>query len=258
MSVAAEIIRAPSLALLLLEGRALWELGAYYAAGPILRRAPRGDGHPVLVMPGLAATEVSTRPLRAFLRHRGYRAHDWKQGRNIGDLGLLEPLQERLHALRKQKGCKVSLIGWSLGGIYARELAKQSPDDVRLVITLGSPFVGDGNSNARRVYEFLSGRRSESADDRAIRIRLRQPPPVPTTSIFTRSDGIVAWQSCIEQDTPLTENIEVSGSHSGLGHNPLALYAVADRLAQPEGQWTPFARNGFKKLLYPDRLRRTS
>ncbi len=255
MSATAESIRPPSLALLLLEGRAFWELGAYYAAGPILRRAPRGDGHPVLVMPGLAATEVSTRPLRAFLRHRGYRAHDWKQGRNIGDPELMEPLLQRLHAIRKHQGRKVSLIGWSLGGLYARELAKRAPDDVRLVITLGSPFAGDGNSNVKRVYEFLSGRSSESADNRAIRIQLRQPPPVPTTSIFTRSDGIVAWQSCIEQATPLTENIEVSGSHSGLGHNPLALYAIADRLAQPEEQWAPFQRNGLWKLLYPGRLR---
>ncbi len=253
MSATAETLRPPSLGLLLLEGRALWELGAYYAALPLLRQAPSGDGHSVLVMPGLAATELSTRPLRAFLRGRGYHAHDWKQGRNIGDPGLMEPLRERLHAIRQRRGRKLSLIGWSLGGLYARELAKLAPDDVRTVITLGSPFAGDGSSNARRIYELLSGRRSESADDRAIRARLREPPPVPTTCIYTRSDGIVPWQACVERVTRIAENIEVPGSHSGLGYNPLALYAIADRLAQPENRWQPFARNGLRKLLYPPR-----
>lgn len=249
MSATAETLRPPSLALLLLEGRALWELGAYYAALPLLRQAPRGDGHSVLVMPGLAASEFSTRPLRGFLRGRGYHAHDWKQGRNIGDPGLMEPLRARLHALRQRRGRKLSLIGWSLGGLYARELAKLAPDDVRMVITLGSPFAGDA-SNARRIYEFLSGRSSDSADNRAIRQRLREPPPVPTTCIYTRTDGVVAWQSCVECVTPIAENIEVPGSHSGLGHNPLALYAIADRLAQPEDDWQPFAQTGLKKLLY--------
>ena len=252
MSASAESLRAPSLALLLLEGRAFWELGAYYAALPLLRQAPCGDGHSVLVLPGLAATGLSTRPLRAFLRNRGYHAHDWKQGRNIGDPALIEPLRERLHAIRRRRGCKLSLIGWSLGGLYARELAKLAPEDVRMVITLGSPFAGDGNSNARRLFEFLSGRNADDVASREIRARLREPPPVPTTAIFSRTDGVCAWQGCMEKSSAMSESIEVESSHCGMGHHPAVVYAVADRLAQKEGQWRPFDRSGWRSVVYPD------
>jgi len=121
---------------------------------------------------------------------------------------------------------------------------------VRFVITLGSPFAGAPRaSNAWQLYELASGRR---ADDRPGRERMKEPPPVPATAIFSRSDGIVAWQGCLEREGPGAENIEVEGSHSGLGHNPVVLYAIADRLAQPEGRWQPFDRSGLRSLVYPD------
>jgi hypothetical protein len=85
---------------------------------------------------------------------------------------------------------------------------------------------------------------------------MKLPPPVPSTAIYTRSDGIVAWQGCREQESATTENIEVEGSHSGLGYNPAALYAIADRLAQTEGEWRPFDRSGLRSLLYSDPRRR--
>ena len=242
---------APSRALLLLEARAVFELGAFFALAPLLRLAPAGDGHPVLVLPGLGASDASTRPLRAFLRDRGYRAHGWQLGRNAGPRpGVEAALQRRLAELHQRHGRRVSIIGWSLGGIFAREAARRAPQQVRGVITLGSPFAGEPRaSNAWRVYEALSGR---AAGDHPQREAMKQPPPVPSTAIFSRSDGIVAWQGCLERASPTTENIEVEGSHSGLGHHPAALYAIADRLAQPEGAWRPFDRSGPRSIVYPD------
>lgn len=241
----------PSRTLLLLELRAVFELGALFAIAPLLRLAPTGDGHPVLVLPGLAASDLSTRPLRAFLRDRGYRAHGWKLGRNYGPrLGVEAAMQRRLAELAGRYGRKVSLIGWSLGGVFAREMARRAPDEVRCVITLGSPFAGEPRaSNAWRVYESLSGR---AAGDWPGRETMKQPPPVPSTAIYSRSDGIVAWQGCLEREGPTSENVEVEGSHSGLGHNPAVLYVIADRLAQLEGRWRPFERSGLRNLVYPD------
>ena len=241
----------PSRHLLLLETRALWEMGAYFATYPLLRLGSQGDGHPVMVLPGMGASDTSTRPLRRFLKDRGYSAHGWKLGPNHGPRpGVERKMAERLSELAERHGQKVSLIGWSLGGIFARELARRTPEQVRCVITLGSPFAGVPRaSNAWKLYEQLSGQHVDDGEQRA---RMRQPPPVPATAIFSRSDGIVAWQGCLEQEGPLAENIEVEGSHCGLGHNPVVLHAIADRLAQPEGQWQHFKRSGIKGLIYPD------
>ena len=159
-------------------------------------------------------------------------------------------MQARLAELAERYQRKVSLIGWSLGGVFARELARRRPAQVRQVITLGSPFANEPKaSNAWRLYEALSGR---SAGDWPGREAMKLPPPVPSTAIYTRTDGIVAWRGCLEQESPTTQNIEVEGSHSGLGHNPVVLYAIADRLALPEDKWRPFDRSGLRSLLYPD------
>jgi len=241
----------PSRELLLLELRAVWELGAFFAAYPLLRLAPRGDGHPVLVLPGLAASDTSTRPLRTYLKDQGWAAHGWKLGPNHGPRpGAEDKMQARLAELFARYGKRVSLIGWSLGGIFAREMARRAPEQVRTVITLGSPFAGAPKaSNAWKLYERAS---RQGVEDWPHRERMKTPPPVPATAIYSRSDGIVAWQGCREREGALSENIEVEGSHCGLGHNPAVLYAVADRLAQPEGGWRPFERTGVKGLIYPD------
>jgi len=249
MSSTEDTVGPPSALLLALEGRALLELGAYFAATPLLRLAPKGDGHPVMVLPGLGATDFSTRPLRAFLRGRGYRTHGWAMGRNDARSGLMSALIQRLGSLHERYDARLSLIGWSMGGLYAREVAKHAPGHVRQVITLASPFTGPANaSNAARAFELLSGRKAGGEPE--LRARLRQAPPVPTTSIYTRSDGIVAWQCCVETPGAQVENIEVHSSHVGLGHHPLALYAIADRLAQAEGQWRPFNREGVRRFLF--------
>ena len=249
----ADKLKAPGYLRLALEWRAPFELGASLASMPVLMSAPTGDGHPVLVFPGLAASDMSTGVLRRYLRDRGYGAHKWMQGRNLGPRpGVLAGCRARVLDLQKRYGRKVSLIGWSLGGIYARETAKIVPEAVRSVITLGTPFTGHPKAtNAWRVYEMASGERvAEHGRDWP---DLGKAPPAPTTSIYSRTDGIVAWQCSVQEPGGLTENIEVSAaSHVGLGVNPAVLYAVADRLAQPEGAWRPFDRSGLRSLVYND------
>jgi len=253
MSLASQTLSPPSRTLMFLEGRAIHEMGAFLGALPLLNFAPRGDGHPVLVLPGLVASDGSTRPLRTFLKSRGYAVSGWRQGRNLGlREGVQQAMVDLLEELHDTHGRKVSLIGWSLGGLYARQLAKMMPARVRSVITLGSPFAaGPRATNAWRVYEMASGRRADEEDLR-FGGSLSTPPPVPTTAIFSRTDGICAWQGCVEAASATAESIEVESSHCGMGHHPAVVYAVADRLAQPEGQWTPFDRSGWRSIVYPD------
>jgi pimeloyl-ACP methyl ester carboxylesterase len=246
----------PSLALLALEFRAPWELGAVLPTWPLLQRAPRGDGHTVIVFPGLAANDASTVPMRRYLQSIGYDAQGWNQGFNLGPRsGVVACAQRGIEQACEASGGKVSLVGWSLGGVYARELAKALPGKVRCVVTLGSPFAAHPKStNAWRIYELASGRSAEREHEE--NLELRVAPPMPTTSIYSRSDGIVAWQGSIQPpDHAHVENIEVIASHIGLGLNPSAWWALADRLAQPEGAWRPFDRLGLlglKGVLYPD------
>jgi hypothetical protein len=253
MSVATQTLSPPSKTLMFLEGRAISELGAFLGALPLLSLAPRGDGHPVLVLPGLVASDTSTRPLRSFLQSRGYAVSGWRQGRNLGlREGVQHAMVDLVHELNDKHGRKVSLVGWSLGGLYARQLAKMMPARVRSVITLGSPFAaGPKATNAWRVYEMASGRRADEEDTR-FGGSLAETPAVPTTAIFSRTDGVCAWQGCMEKTTATSESIEVESSHCGMGHHPAVVYAVADRLAQAEGQWKPFDRNGWRSLVYPD------
>ena len=245
-------IRPPSLLWLALEGRAVYELATTaLVKKTLLRTAPEGDGHPVLTLPGFVASDVSTRPLRRFLKELGYKAHPWKLGRNLGlREGLEERLFTRVKELHDRYGQKVSLIGWSLGGVYSREVASLMPEHVRSVITMGSPYNNDPKANRSwKVFEWMSGKRIEDIDPERV-ARLRRPLSVPTTSVYTRQDGITAWQCCVEDEGPQAESIGVPGSHCGLGVNPLVLHLIADRLAQPEGEWKPFELSGFRSWVY--------
>lgn len=249
-------IKAPSALLALTElPRALVEFGSLGLAAPILAGAPRGDGHPVLVLPGFVTTDISTAPLRRFLRGLGYDAYAWELGRNLGPKAIGhegEKLIARLREIHDATGHKVSLIGWSLGGVMARQLSRRAPEAVRQVISLGSPFTGRPQAtNVWRTYQILTGQRLDDPDTRVQLSESALPPPVPSTAIYSREDGVVAWQNCIEPQGPETDNIEVHGSHCGLGVNPAVLYAVADRLAQAEGDWHPFERGGLRSLVYP-------
>lgn len=248
-------VKAPSALLMMMEGRALFEFGAMMASKPFLKRLPKGDGHPVLILPGLAASDSSTKPLRSFLENSGYKAYPWELGRNFGLRdGVLEGMLERLETIYAEHGEKVSLVGWSLGGIFARELAKLRPEMVRGVISLGSPHSGDPKAtNAWRLYQLVAG---HSVDEPPIETQLHKAPPVPTTSVYTKTDGVVAWQNCAQakpvsaKKAKHTENIVVTASHCGLGFNPSVLYILADRLSQREGKWRRFANVGTRKMFF--------
>jgi hypothetical protein len=243
-------LQQPTLGRVLLESRSVLELGAFAATAPALQLTPRGDGHPVLVLPGLAATDESTRPLRWFLRTRGYHTHGWRLGRNTGPTARIRSgLGDRVRAIAEQHGRRISLVGWSLGGIYAREIARTAPDAVRQVITLGSPF--------RSVDADVPLHDTPGDPDHGHRVRqdvgrtTGKPLSVPTTAVYTRTDGVVPWQLCVERPGPRRESVEVHGSHIGLGHNPAVLLVVADRLAQREGTWAPFTPAPGLAALFP-------
>lgn len=246
---------APSSWLMAMEFRAPWELGSVIPAWPFLRRAPAGDGHAVIVFPGLSASDASTLPMRGFMQNLGYDVSGWNQGFNFGPrAGVLQAARQQVIDTCELTGHKVSLIGWSLGGIYARELAKELPACVRGVITLGTPFSGSPHStNAWRLFQLTSGRDIHREVEQ---FDLPGAPPVPTTSIFSRTDGVVAWPASIQAPcpvNPLTENLEIIASHLGLGLNPSAWWALADRLSQPQGQWKPFERKrGLHGIIFPD------
>jgi pimeloyl-ACP methyl ester carboxylesterase len=245
---------APSAHLAALEQAAMFEFLVFMASTPMLCLMGRGDGHPVMVLPGFAGDDHSTAPLRWILRTQGYSVHGWRQGRNLHRTAkIVHGLPRWLLELHEQHQAKVSLVGWSGGGIWARELARQFPFAVRQVITLGSPFrlrPGD-TTRADSLADLLLGDQIPQEPSALIDEDQRPPVPVPVTAIYTRTDGVAHWTAGIESDGPLRENIEVLGSHSGLGHNPTAVIAVANRLAQPEAEWERFRAPAFVSHLFP-------
>ncbi len=247
-------IRPPSALLAAAEYRAIAERVHFAAMEPLLRRLPRGDGHGVLVFPGFMASDRSTAPLRKLLRDLGYRAYGWGQGQNIGPTSaIVSGLTTRLLHVHDRARRPVSLIGWSLGGIYARELARARPDLARLVITLGSPIqMADGDrSSAQRMWEVMQRFHDEDFFAERMREVDRPPLPVPATSIYSTTDGIVAWKASLIRKTEITENVRVFGSHCGLGHNAAAVTVIADRLAQPEGEWRDFDPPWWQRAWFP-------
>lgn len=249
-----ETPKAPSRLWTLTEGRAVFELGAFYAARRrLLDTLPKGDGHAVIVLPGFLASNRSTAPLRGFLRDLGYAAHGWASGRNLKvDNALIARLEDQLARLSEASARRVSLVGWSLGGTLARELAKRNPARVRSVISLGSPIKDDRRyTNARHLFEWINGEHPEPMRDGKFS-SLEEAPPVPTTSIYSRSDGIVHWRGSIQRQTSTpSENIEVRASHLGLGVNPSVMVVIADRLAQREDAWQPFSPSARHRWMFP-------
>jgi pimeloyl-ACP methyl ester carboxylesterase len=243
--------------------RAVGELAFFATFRPLLDLAPHGDGHPVLVLPGLGAGDRSTIPMRGYLRRLGYQVHGWGLGVNRPSSLLLTQLWRRFDELYERHDHQpVSLIGWSLGGIYAREIARERPVAVRQVITLGSPFrdVPGEESHPTAWLRMMSPGQPRRRPGQG-------PLPVPSTAVFSRTDGIVPWKasrdvgrtvgpdgrSAAMPGTLRAESIEVISSHCGLGHHPGVLWAVADRLAQPLGVHTDFAPGAPWSALYPKR-----
>jgi len=225
--------------------RAMAELAMLPWAESWLSSVRGGDGHPVIVIPGFTVGDRSTVVLRKFLSELGYLPSGWKQGVNFGVRPeLFEGLGELLSELHQQYGCRISLVGQSLGGIYARELAKVNPDAVRQVITLGSPFndpEGEA-SNLSDLYKMFNPEEIEKSDQfKQQQWEIGKPPPVPTTAIYSKLDGVCHWRACIQHSGhDRVENIEVTSSHTGMSVNAQTMFVVADRLSQRRRLWKPF------------------
>src|SRR6202048_5419917 len=201
-------LRPPGLVLRLAEVRGIFEFNASLLLSPLLMLAPRGDGHPVLTLPGFLASDLSMVPMRRYLSELGYNTHAWRMGRNPGAVARMQSaLLDRLKEIHADTGRKISIVGWSLGGIYARHLALQAPDMVRRVVTLASPFAHDvRGTNSTRLYEALSGETVEETSE--LQQAIAGDLLVPATSMYSKSDGIVNWRTCLLHPSDTAENIE--------------------------------------------------
>jgi pimeloyl-ACP methyl ester carboxylesterase len=250
----------PSLLHSALEWRALLEMASLPWALPFLATAPRGDGHPVLLLPGFMGSEATLIGLEVFLKNRGYEVETWGLGRNVGfHARHANALEQKIRFMHHRSGRPVSLVGWSLGGVFAFYGAHQVPECVRSVITLGSPITVDPEGSAsppfvKAMYRLIAhplGPAAHTMQPRAKKLRERMALPMPLSCLYSLSDGVVPPQEAtVEGDPARHENIRVPGSHIGLGFNPMVLWIVADRLAQPEGEWHRFEPAGLMGQAY--------
>ena len=214
-------IKPPLLGLTLLEGRVIAEAGALLLAMPLLRlHAEKGSGEPVIVLPGFMADDRSTRLLRHFLNHIGYDAKPWGLGMNrLPMMKLLPDLRQLVQSLADESGQKVRLVGWSRGGILSRELARDYPELIERVITIGSPVKGGVAASA--IGRWVQQETGMTPQQMAAFAETRNHKPinVPVRAIFSRSDGVVSWKACIDDVTDDIEHFEVISSHVGLGSN---------------------------------------
>jgi pimeloyl-ACP methyl ester carboxylesterase len=229
-------LASPAPALLLSDApRAAAEAAASVSAWPLLRlAAARGDGHPVLVLPGFLAGDELTAVARRFLRQQGFDAHAWNAGLNWGRWDALQLVLERVETLAQAAGRPVSLAGASMGGLYARALARQRPDLVRSVVTFGSAALPPHKSNhVWPLYEAVTRQPEDT-------MHVPSPLPVPSTSVFSRVDGLSDWRPCVQPPGARQENVGIFSSHVGMLMHPAALVLLADRLSQQDGAWKPF------------------
>lgn len=234
--------------------RSFCEAGAYFGAGPFLSQAPKGDGHAIMVIPGLGVNDLTTKLMRLFFERCGYKVFGWEQGINSRyDEDVILELERRISDLFSRYG-KVSVIGQCFGGLYALKLAHAHPDMVRSVITLGTSTSDPLNADrVRWLYKLLNGQdQLNELDDNMSELSSDFPGaiPLPTTSIYSKTDGVIGWKRSVFDEIDQSESIPIVTSQLGMGLNPLVLWVVADRLAQPEDDWKPFNPTGWENLFY--------
>ena len=249
----------PPAVLALLEApRALAEYASFTALTRPLSVGRAGHSRPVLVLPGLLADDRSTRPLRRLLNRAGYAAYGWRLGTNVGPTRrIISGMEAVLDEITERHGEPASVIGWSLGGMLGHDVAGRRPEAVDRLITLGSPlYIADPSQSRGSPFynEYAAAHLPDYSRDSW------RPPgaiSVPATSIFSKTDGVVRWHTCLHPPEPLRENIEVRSSHCGLGFHPAAAYAILDRLAVPTDPWTKFVPPAWLAIHFPAQPDRT-
>jgi pimeloyl-ACP methyl ester carboxylesterase len=258
---AADVGPPPAVLALLEAPRALAEYASFTALTRPLSAGRAGHGRPVLVLPGLLADDRSTRPLRRLLKSAGYAAYAWRLGTNIGPTRrIISGMDALLNEITDRHGEPASVIGWSLGGMLGYDVACRHPEAVDRLITLGSPlYIADPSQSRGSLFydEYAAAHLPDYSRD-------SWGPPgaisMPATTIFSKTDGVVRWHTCLHPPGPLRENIEVYGSHCGLGFHPAVAYAILDRLAVPTDPWTKFVPPAWLAIHFPaqpDRMQRS-
>ena len=194
-----------------------------------------GDGRAALVIPGLTTGDISTTLLRRTLAKRGFRPEGWRQGMNTGaDAAKLKALEMRVAQLRRQTGKPIVVIGWSLGGLYARVLAHRLPDDIDMVVTVASPFSGDRRANrAWKLYEAIN---DHTVDNPPFAEQVSQKPPVPTIAVWSASDGIVAPECCRGEAGEADYTLRIDAPHFTLGTSATCIEAILAQMAQVDAR----------------------
>lgn len=195
-----------------------------------LARHMRGDGRHILLIPGLLASESRMEAMRAILNAAGYDAHGWGMGRNLGPRSdSLERIDRRVDQIRRESGGKVTLVGWSLGGLFAREYAKHAAGKVGGIVTMGTPFSGDPRANhAWRLYQLVSG---FPVDQPPFACRREEKPPVRTIALWSRRDGVILPECARGRNGERDQAIEVDCTHMGFAASPEGILAVGQALA---------------------------
>ncbi len=234
--------------------RALFEMLSLLPGHLIVKRAPKGDGHPVITLPGYNASDSSMNIMRRYLGIWGYDPHPWGLGTNLGtghDRAIYENrFIDILERIVENRGRPATLIGWSQGGVIARQAAKRRPELVRHVLTMGSPISDTPEATTIwRIYKRTSPQEITPELMDILREITTPVEGVRCTCIYSQTDGIVSPYIAQDWVSPVAENIRLYSSHFGMAVNPVVLYVVADRLAQTEDNWRPFGRSLLEKLL---------
>ncbi|MEL7146762.1 MAG: alpha/beta hydrolase, partial [Bacteroidota bacterium] len=248
-------IPKPSLVNMALEGRALIEWASIYFMYPFIPKRIKGDGKPVLLIPPYLGDDNATSFVRKYLNSLGFKTYKWEQGFNMIKSHYLPRLEEKLDDIYSAHGEKVSIVGWSGGGMFAKIIANRHPEQVAQIVTIGSPVWGvmDMKSHVDGVLSFFSGKSLREKNKKFIE-ELEPIPEVPVTCIYTKTDGIVPWKHCVEAESYRQDikNIEVFGSHSGLGANVSVLMITANALcANLNGKTIQDTTTNIERVLYP-------
>ena len=248
-------IPKPSLVNMALESRFLIEWASIYAIYPLIPKRIKGEGKPVLLIPPYLGDDSTTAFVRKYLTSLGFTTYKWDQGVNMIKAHYIPRLEEKLDDIYSEHKEKVNIVGWSGGGMFAKIIANRHPEQVEQIVTIGSPVWGvlDMKSRVDGILQFFRGK-SQKEKNKHLLDELEPIPKVPVTCIYTKTDGIVPWQHCMEAESYRDDvkNIEVFGSHSGLGANVSVLMATANALsANIQGSSIKDTTTNTERLLYP-------